>query len=337
MSDATEKKSTAKKTETNTEVTVTQDPKSLEAIELSKTIDAFLLGTKTAEKLKPAQIQMCKQTALLFNLNPLKREIHFVPRTVKRKNPQTGQWEETGDFDVSIVIGYEVYIKRAEKLNQLDGWGVTFEKDGNDIKAILTIHKKGWKEPFVHETYLSEARQAYSPMWDKMPRFMLRKTVIGQGFRLCFPEDLGGLPYIAEEVGVGSIENGELHEELPATAKTPASLPAQTAPKAPAIPPANPADLVGLLGLLKRKGKTQDPILAKLKITNLKQLNVKQLASITAQLLELPDVENQDAQLNEDAKDVFGTQKTAPVADGDRIADEVEAGIAAQQGQEGAM
>lgn len=321
------------------ELVETQDNKAIEAAALSQTIDAFLLGTKTAEKLKPAQIQMCKQTALLFNLNPLKREIHFVPRAVKKKNPQTGYWDETGDYDVSIVIGYDVYIKRAEKIGLLNGWGVTFEKDGNDIKAILKINRKGWDQPFVHEVYLSEARQDRSPMWDKMPRFMLRKTVIGQGFRLCFPEDLGGLPYLPEEIGVGAIENGELHEELPATATKQLTPPAQKQPQPPLIPPANAADLVALLGLLKRKGKTQAPILATLRISSLKQLNIKQLANITAQLLELSDAPPsvEDLPVEESTAAIFGTHSTAPVVDGDQIADDVDAGLNAQLEQQGAM
>ena len=34
----------------------------------------------------------------------------------------------------------------------------------------------------------------------KMPSFMLRKVCIAQGFRLAFPDDLGSMPYIPEEL-----------------------------------------------------------------------------------------------------------------------------------------
>jgi len=33
-----------------------------------------------------------------------------------------------------------------------------------------------------------------------MPTFMLKKVAIAQGFRLAFPDDLGGMPYIPEEL-----------------------------------------------------------------------------------------------------------------------------------------
>jgi hypothetical protein len=32
-----------------------------------------------------------------------------------------------------------------------------------------------------------------------MPRFMLKKVAIGQAFRLAFPEELGGMPYMEIE------------------------------------------------------------------------------------------------------------------------------------------
>ena len=33
-----------------------------------------------------------------------------------------------------------------------------------------------------------------------MPEFMIKKVCIGQGFRLAFPNELGGLPYLQEEL-----------------------------------------------------------------------------------------------------------------------------------------
>ena len=36
--------------------------------------------------------------------------------------------------------------------------------------------------------------------WAEMPEFMIKKVAIWQGFRLCFPSELWGLPYLAEEI-----------------------------------------------------------------------------------------------------------------------------------------
>ncbi len=42
-------------------------------------------------------------------------------------------------------------------------------------------------------------------MW----KFMLKKVAMSQGFRLCFSEDLGGMPYAPEEMAMGSSETLE--------------------------------------------------------------------------------------------------------------------------------
>src|SRR5690348_14594540 len=82
------------------------------------------------------------QIAKAFNLNPFKREIH-----VSKYNGQ-----------MSIITGYEVYIKRAERTGQLDGWSVTTTGNvaNNDLKAIVTIHRKDRAYPFVWEAEYNE-------------------------------------------------------------------------------------------------------------------------------------------------------------------------------------
>jgi hypothetical protein len=73
------------------------------------------------------------------------------------------------------------------------------------MKAIVEIHRKDWSEPFVHEAYWREAVQKKkdgtpTAFWTKQPRFQLKKVAISQGFRLCFPDELGGLPYDPSEL-----------------------------------------------------------------------------------------------------------------------------------------
>ena len=79
---------------------------------------------------KDTYIQICKA----YNLNPFKREIH-----VSKFNNV-----------MSIITGYETYIKRAERSGLLDGWEVRTEgtvKDGT-LKAIITIYRKDRSRPF---------------------------------------------------------------------------------------------------------------------------------------------------------------------------------------------
>lgn len=130
------------------------------------------------------------QIAKAFNLNPFKREIH-----VSKYNGQ-----------MSIITGYEVYIKRAERTGQLDGWNVITTgsvKDGN-LKAIITIHRKDRSHPFVWEAEYNEFVQKtkeghVTKFWQKAT-MMIKKVAISQGFRLCFSDELGGMPYTADEV-----------------------------------------------------------------------------------------------------------------------------------------
>ena len=127
-------------------------------------------------------------TAQMHNLNPVKREIYFV-----KYGNQPGQ----------SVIGYQTYIKRAEKTGKLDGWKCEIVDDKN-MKAVVTIHRKDQTQPFVWEVDRDEFDKKQST-WKSMPRFMLKKVAIGQAFRLAFPDELGGLPYVEEEAPTGEI------------------------------------------------------------------------------------------------------------------------------------
>jgi phage recombination protein Bet len=127
-----------------------------------------------------------------YGLNPLKREIHFV---------------KYGNNPASIIVGYEVYLKRAEATGKLDGWKCWIEKDEIGEKAVIEIKRKDQDIPVRWEVYRKEFdRQQAS--WKTMPMFLLKKVAISQGFRLAFPGDLGGMPYTAEELPVGK---GEAH------------------------------------------------------------------------------------------------------------------------------
>lgn len=143
----------------------------------------FIVGNKTFERVSANQIDMAIETAKAFNLNPFKREVHFTAY----------------NGELKIIVGYEVYLKRAEATKLLNGWKVEILGQGIDMRAVVTIYRKDWEHPFVHEAYKAEVAQN-SPTWTKMPRFMLKKVAIGQAFRLAFPEHMGGMPYLEEEL-----------------------------------------------------------------------------------------------------------------------------------------
>ena len=124
-----------------------------------------------------------------LNLNPFLREVHFIKYSAKDK--------------MAIVVGYEVYLKRAERTGKLDGWTAGINTAEN--YAWVKIYRKDWKEPFEWTVNLAEFNKKQST-WNQIPSFMGRKVAIAQGFRLCFPDELGGLPYTEEEHQVYDIE-----------------------------------------------------------------------------------------------------------------------------------
>lgn len=155
----------------------------------SKVIDDYLFGSGTT--LTGAQKQLFKQTAMAMQLNPFKREVYAVPF----KNNKTGK------IEMSVMTGYEVYLKRADATGKLDGWKTWTEgaiKDGT-LKALIKIHRKDFKTPFEHEVYFKEYDQKRK-LWISKPLTMIKKVAMAQGFRLAFPETLANMPYVDAEI-----------------------------------------------------------------------------------------------------------------------------------------
>ena len=146
-------------------------------------LNAFeLLGI--AQKLDAQQKSLFIEIAKLHHLNPLKREIHAVPMQGK----------------LVPVTGYEVYIQRARETGLLQYWRVDESGSGADYVATLVIKRRDWPQEFTWSAPFKEVKRN-GPMWQERPTFMTKKVAISQGFRLCFGEELGGMPYTVEEMG----------------------------------------------------------------------------------------------------------------------------------------
>lgn len=153
-----------------------------------------------APKATDKELFMFMGISKAYGLNPLKREIHFV---------------KYGDSPASIIVGYETYLKRAERTGKLDGWKCWIDKDALGEKAVIEIKRKDHSMPIRWEVYRNEFDKQQST-WKSMPTFMLKKVAIAQGFRLAFPEEIGGMPYIPEEMP--DDKGGKLTSEKLATA-----------------------------------------------------------------------------------------------------------------------
>ena len=138
-----------------------------------QTILDFLNAFGLASQLTESEKLQFIEVAQAFRLNPFRREVHCVVYG-------EGEYRR-----MSIVVGYEVYLKRAERTGKLDGWSTRIEGEGENMKAIVEIHRKDWAEPFVHEAYWREAVQKKkdgtpTAFWTKQPRFQLKKVAISK-------------------------------------------------------------------------------------------------------------------------------------------------------------
>jgi phage recombination protein Bet len=169
--------------------------------DLVKYLDVMGLGTNLTNQEKEQFLQIAKA----FNLNPFKREIYC---------------SKYGS-NTSIIVGYETYIKRAERSGLLNGWKAITEgsvKEGT-LRAVITINRKDWTEPFEHEVYYSEYVQLTkegnpNKFWREKPMTMIKKVGISQAFRMCFSTELGGMPYTAEEIGTEEIAHEEISHKI---------------------------------------------------------------------------------------------------------------------------
>ncbi len=154
-------------------------------------IKTYLRSLNLASNLTQSEVTQFIEIAQGFGLNPFKREIYA---------------SKYGN-SFSVIVGYETYIKRAERSGRLAGWQVVTEGgiDDGSLKAIITIHRNDFMHPFVHEVFYVEYVQKTkegrpTKFWSDKPYTMIKKVAMAQGFRLCFSDELGGMPYTAEEL-----------------------------------------------------------------------------------------------------------------------------------------
>ena len=206
------------------------------------TQDLLLDYLKTMNKgLNEQQTKQFLAVAGTFGLNPWKREVYAV--TFKNKD---------GSTDMSIVTGYETYIKRAELNPNYDGFEIEFKggfkrgkvtksgKTGSwqvdalvpdgEVSCICTVYRKDRAHPTREEVFFDEYNKG-NDMWIQKPRTMLKKVAIVSAFRKAFPFDFGGMPYTNDELpdhmtGADKLEQ-QGYTEVPQDAQPQAPAPQQ--------------------------------------------------------------------------------------------------------------
>ncbi len=187
----------------------------------------------------PQEVALFLNVCAMYGLNPFKREIYLIKYDPKEK--------------ASFVVGYESYLKRAERTDKWAGMAsgtIDDPKTGQPVKAWAKVFRKDWPNPLEHEVYYSEyvqyakdkqGKPYVTKFWREKPRTMLKKVAIAQALRMAFPDELGGMPYTAEEMPVqhetlqkGPVEVIDKKREPagkpPAAADSPSSAPDPAGP-----------------------------------------------------------------------------------------------------------
>lgn len=162
---------------------------------LEKKHDNFQLITSEdvrkhfCENATEKEVAMFLKICELNQLSPFKREAYLV---------------KYGTYPASILTGYEVYLKRAERSGQWNGFKVWVEGTVPNLVAKIEVYRKDWDKPLYHEIDYSEYVQTKKDgnannFWATKPKTMLKKVAISQGLRMAFPDELAGLPYTQEE------------------------------------------------------------------------------------------------------------------------------------------
>ena len=140
------------------------------------------------DKLTDVQRNQFAAVAQAFGLNPFKREIYAT--TYRNKDGQTV---------MSIVTGYEVYLKRAEMNPNYNGFETNFQVVNGEMGCTCKVYRKDRTMPVTSTVWMSEYSTGRS-LWASKPRMMLEKVAIATAFRRTFPCDFGGMPYTTDEL-----------------------------------------------------------------------------------------------------------------------------------------
>lgn len=154
--------------------------------------------------LNDGELAQYSAVAIALNLNPFLREIYPI------KYGKEGK--------MTLVTGYQVYIKRAESFPQYDGYDIEWSGAGKELRCTCKVYRKDRSRPVSATVFLAEYHQG-NKMWNEKPHVMLEKVAIGTAFRRAFPCDFAGMPYTAEEVRGDEIMQAQGMTEVNADAE----------------------------------------------------------------------------------------------------------------------
>jgi phage recombination protein Bet len=169
-------------------------------VKLTPTVIRNLICKNASDKEIKQFITLCA----MQKLNPFLREAYLI------------KYSDTEP--ASMVVGYEVFLKRAFKNQYYQGYksGILDWDDEKKRRAFCEVFLKGYVTPIRVEVYWEEYAGkkkdgTLTKFWAKQGRTQLEKVAISQALRRAFPLDLGGL-YTADEID--TVDPNELPTEI---------------------------------------------------------------------------------------------------------------------------
>jgi len=141
----------------------------------------------TDPKVTDKEIALFMKLCKYQSLNPFVREVYLV---------------KYGSYPASMVVGKEVFTKRAEQNKDFDGYEIidnyTAKLPLEEFEVTCKVFKKSIKHAISvtvsYPEYVgTDSKGNVNRMWKSKPRTMLRKVALMQGLREAFPTALGGL------------------------------------------------------------------------------------------------------------------------------------------------
>lgn len=144
--------------------------------------------------------RFCMQVAEQLNLNPLLKQIYFVPRRTNIGTPLNPNWIEK----VEPIAGRDSYLTLAHRTGQLESLEryseirafPTMNEQGkwvleDDLCGVSKIYKKGHSTPFITVVRYSEYVQKtnkgeVTKFWKEKPITMIEKVAESQNLRKAF-------------------------------------------------------------------------------------------------------------------------------------------------------
>lgn len=151
----------------------------------------FIDGEDSLKELSQKEREKLADVAVAYNLNPLKKEIHF---TTNNGKDSKWNWVKIG----TPIIAYTSVLAIANAKVKWFRFEWFWEKD---VKIIVDT-MNGWTiewEVFFDEFAKTNKNGELNSTWKTMWKFMIRKVALAQAMRFVAPWELSWI-YIAEEM-----------------------------------------------------------------------------------------------------------------------------------------